>query len=147
MLDQGRRFIARGGEDDVEDAIFQALGQFIGRVFEQLESHFRVRTLKAHDQARQNVKRDRGDRANRESSPHLVLERGHRATGIGEFGQNLARIFEQRSAGLSQNHRAREAIEQLLVELGFQLLDLLTQRRLRYARSAACETPPHAATK
>ena len=48
----------------------------------------------------------------------------------GDTGENLPGVVEQTAAGLGQNDRARQAIEQLLVQLRFQLLDLLAQRRL-----------------
>src|SRR5205823_14729850 len=61
----------------------------------------------------------------------LMLERCHRLARLGDPRQNLARVNKQSFAGFGQNHRARQSIEQLLVQFLFQLMDLLTERRLR----------------
>src|SRR5437868_13204198 len=60
-----------------------------------------------------------------------MLERCHRLARLGDPAQNLARVNKQSFAGFSKNHRARQSIEQLLVQFLFQLMDLLTERRLR----------------
>src|SRR6266567_9317835 len=60
-----------------------------------------------------------------------MLERRHRLARLGDPRQNLSRVNKQSFAGFGQNHRARQSIEQLLVEFLFQLMDLLTERRLR----------------
>src|SRR5207245_849142 len=80
----------------------------------------------------QNIKCDRWNGANGELSGDLVLERCHRLARLGDPRQNLARVNKQSSAGFGKNHRARQSIEQLLVQFLFQLMDLLTERRLRY---------------
>src|SRR6266576_2354810 len=61
-----------------------------------------------------------------------MLERCHRLARLGDPRQNLSRVKKQSFPGCSKNHRARQSIEQLLVQFLFQLMDLLTERRLRY---------------
>src|SRR4029077_17012049 len=61
-----------------------------------------------------------------------MLKRCHRLARLDDPRQNLARVKKQSFAGFSKNHRARQSIKQLLVQFLFQLMDLLTERRLRY---------------
>src|SRR6476469_3599481 len=61
-----------------------------------------------------------------------MLECCYRLARLDDPRQNLARVKKQSCAGFSKNHRARQSIEQLLVQFLFQLMDLLTERRLRY---------------
>ena len=70
------------------------------------------------------------------------LRRSHATARIGNLGQNFSRVLEQTFAGLGHHDRARQAIEQPFTHLGFQLLNLLTERRLSdmFASSRARET-------
>ena len=86
--------------------------------------------LKFPDQRRQNVWRDGGNGAHGQPTHDLLLQLVHATARIGDLGQNLSRVLEQTFAGLGQDDRAREAIEQALIHLRFQLLNLLTERRL-----------------
>src|SRR3982750_3777338 len=61
-----------------------------------------------------------------------MLECRYRPASIRDGAENLSRIGQQRSAGFGENDRARQPIEQLLVQFRFQLLDLLAERRLRH---------------
>src|SRR6266699_49628 len=60
-----------------------------------------------------------------------MLERCHRLARLGDPAQNLSSVKKQSFAGFGKNHRTRQSIEQLLVQFLFQLMDLLTERRLR----------------
>jgi hypothetical protein len=85
------------------------------------------------------------------------LCRGIRSSGFAEMGTTAKtdrrniRAAQRTPAGRGQDHRAREPIEQLLLQLLFQLTDLLAERRLRHMFAsdepaevgiplAACET-------
>src|SRR6476659_8783802 len=61
-----------------------------------------------------------------------MLQRCHRLARLDDPRQNLARVKKQSFSSFSKNHRAWQSIEQLLVQFLFQLMDLLTERRLRY---------------
>ena len=47
-------------------------------------------------------------------------------------GHDDARVGQQTGARRGQHHRARQPIEQLLIQFLFQLMDLLAKRRLRH---------------
>jgi hypothetical protein len=60
-----------------------------------------------------------------------MLKRSYRLARLDDPRQNLSRVKKQSFAGFGKNDRARQSIEQLLVQFLFQLMDLLTERRLR----------------
>src|ERR1043166_7991248 len=63
MPRQVRDLIRAGRDHEIERPVLEPSGQLFRRVLEQLESDFRIRVLKSSDQPRQNIKRDRRDRA------------------------------------------------------------------------------------
>src|SRR5919204_2481546 len=130
-MGQCRRFIARCRKRNVQRPVFQSLRKLVGRILEQLEGHLGIALLKPPNQSRQDVDRDRRNGPDRKSSGYLLLELGYSLAGIGDAAENLSRIVEQISPGFGENDRARQPIEQLLVQFRSQLLDLLTQGRLR----------------
>jgi len=48
------------------------------------------------------------------------------------------RVFEEQLAGSTQSDTARQAVEQLEAQLGFQVLDLRRKRRLRDVQALCC---------
>ena len=109
--------------------------------------------LKFSDQRRQNVWRDGRNGPNGQPAHNLALQLVQATARIGNFDQNLSRILEQIFPGLGHRDRAREAIEQRLTHLRFQLLNLLTERRLSNmlassrAREAALVSDSHEVTE
>jgi hypothetical protein len=60
--------------------------------------------LECHDQFREHIWRDRGNRANRERAGDLTLEFVYATAGIADRRQNLSRIINQTTAGFSEHN-------------------------------------------
>ena len=62
---------------------------------------------------------------------------------LGNIDENFSAMFEQAFAGFGNNYRAWQTIEQPVIHFRFQLLNLLTKRRLSdmFAGSGAREAP------
>src|SRR6266403_2643022 len=142
MTFQSGGFVAGREQRDVQFAVFQSPNEPFGCVLKDFKSDFRITLLKFSDQRRQNVRRDGGNGPNGQPTRDFALQLVHTTACIGDLGETFSRVLEQTFAGLGHHDRTREAIEQPFTHLGFQLLNLLTERRLSYmfASSRARET-------
>src|SRR6266567_7521049 len=141
MTFQSGTFVAGGEQGDVHLAVFQSPNESFGCVLKDFKSDFRITMLKFSDQRRQNVRRDGGNGPHGQPTRDFALQLVHTTARIGDLGQNFSCVLEQTFAGLGHHDRARQAIEQPFTHLGFQLLNLLTERRLSdmFASSRARE--------
>ena len=87
------------------------------------------------------VAHERGTRLRLQPAGDVAFQVVEATARLGNLDENFPRILEQAFAGFGDNDRAREAIEQPLIHFRFQLLDLLTKRRLSdmFASSGARE--------
>ena len=122
-------------------AVFQSPDEPFGCVLKDFKDHFRVTMLKFADQRRQNVWRNGRNGPHGQPADAVASQLVHATARIRNLGQNLSRVLEQTFPGLGHHDRTREAIEQRLTHLRFQLLNLLTERRLSdmFASSRARE--------
>ena len=97
--------------------------------------------MKFSDELRQNIWRHGRNGPDDQPAGNVVFQVVEATARLGNLDENFPGILEQAFAGLGEDDRARQAIEQPLIQFRFQLLDLLTKGRLSdmFASSSARE--------
>jgi hypothetical protein len=94
------------------------------------DAHARVADGEALQDRREDVRRDRGSRAEGEPPGAAALERVHDSAAVGEAVERLYRVRQERLAGLRELHAARRAHEETRTEVLLEPLEARRQRRL-----------------
>src|SRR2546423_1831211 len=141
MRFQGWALLAGRHDSDVERSVLQSQSEAFGGVLQDFQFDFRVASLKFSDQLRQNIGRHGRNRADGQSAGDVAFQIVEAPARLGNFDENFPGVLEQAFAGFGDDDRARQAIEQPLIQFRFQFLDLLTERRLSdmFAGSGARE--------
>src|ERR1017187_1783100 len=131
--DQVRTGDRQSQDRQVQISRLQALDQARGGVLYQLQVHLRVLAQERGHARGNEIGHDGGDGADLETALHAGQHALHGVAGIGELAQDGVSLGKQQFAALGQAHRPSQALEQRCPHLGFELEDLLRERRLRHA--------------